>query len=258
VYVTPAAATKLADLPGGEATFRWRSAVPDSEDVSNPVDAVADGGFWAAVREASERGTLLCERWAYGNCGCRWFRVTPENAMEIAGLVWPGSLVCLITEPDCQTGPDVLADDFTAFADPTLPGELIYRSYPGGVDSTSDVAAGFSFVLADKVLTNWCAVVPDSDGAQDRPTTVNPAGSGHVRRLRSGSMALMRRVVDSIAFHLFVGLGVGVVLPGLILRWYGLVPGLVAFVVMFLVNQGLYRALYGNREGAAAARRTER
>jgi hypothetical protein len=176
VYVTPVAATKLADLPGGEAIFRWRSAVPDSEDVSNPVDAVADEGFWAAVREAAGRATLLCERWAYGDCGCRWFRVTPGNAMEIAGLVWPGSLVCVIAEPDWRTGPEVLEDDFTAFADPTVPGELIYRSYPGGADSISDVAEDFSFILPDKILGDWCAVVPDSDGVA-RGQWPSPAGS---------------------------------------------------------------------------------
>jgi hypothetical protein len=67
-------------------------------------------------------------------------------------------------------------------------------------------------------------------------------------------MAGIRRIVDSTAFHLFMGLGVGIVLPGLIMRWYGLVPGLVAFVVMFLANQRLYRALYGKPRRATPER----
>ena len=106
-------------------------------EVSKPVDAVADESFWDAVQEVSERATLLCERWAYGAYGCRWFRVTRGNAREVARLVRPRSLLCVVTEPDLQPKPEVLEDDFTAFVAPLLPGELVYRAYPGGADSAS-------------------------------------------------------------------------------------------------------------------------
>ncbi|MFI7295235.1 hypothetical protein [Streptomyces sp. NPDC050121] len=165
LYVTPAVTTELAGFRSGEVSLEWRSAVPEPVDVSKPVDAVADEGFWDAVREVSERATLLCERWAHGAYGCRWFRVTRDNVGEVARLVRPRSLLCVVAEPDLQPGPETLEDEFTAFADPLLPGELVYRAYPGGADSLSDVIGeGFSFMLADKAMGSWCAVVPDEDG----------------------------------------------------------------------------------------------
>jgi hypothetical protein len=90
LYVTPTVAMELAGFRSGDVSLEWRSAVPDPVDVSKPVDTVADEGFWDAVWEVSERVTLLCERWAHGAYGCRWFRVTRENLVEVAkrsGLV---------------------------------------------------------------------------------------------------------------------------------------------------------------------------
>lgn len=85
--------------------------------------------------------------------------------MEVARLMRSRSLVCVAAEPDLQPKSEVLEDDFTAFVAPLLPGELSYRAYPGGADSLSDVIGeGFQFILADKVMDNWCAVVPDPDG----------------------------------------------------------------------------------------------
>lgn len=165
LYVTPAVTTELAGFRSGDVSLEWRNAVPEPVEVSKPVDAVADEGFWDAVREVSERATLLCERWAHGAYGCRWFRVTRGNAGEVARLVRPRSLLCVVTEPDLQPEPEVVEDDFTAFVDPLLPGELVYRAYPGGADSLADVIGeGFSFMLADNAMGNWCAVVPDVDG----------------------------------------------------------------------------------------------
>ncbi len=46
-----------------------------------------------------------------------------------------------------------------------MPGELVYRAYPGGADTLSEVTSeGFSLVLADRVMGGWCAVMPDADG----------------------------------------------------------------------------------------------
>lgn len=165
LYTTPAVAADLAGLPGEGVTLRWRVAAPEPTEVSDPVDTVADWGFWARVEEASERLTLVCERWAYGAHGCRWFRVMPENTAEVARLLKPRSLVCVATEPELNLRAELLEDDFTAFMAPLLSGELAYRNYPGGTDTLSDVTDdGFSLMLADATLGDWCAVVPDADG----------------------------------------------------------------------------------------------
>lgn len=114
LYTTSAVAADLAGLHGEGVTFLWRDAAPEPVQVSDPVNAVADAGFWARVAEASERLTLVCERWAYGAHGCRWFRVTPESTAEVARLPRPRSLVCVATEPELNPGAELLQDDFTA------------------------------------------------------------------------------------------------------------------------------------------------
>ncbi|MFI9339705.1 hypothetical protein ACIG0D_00270 [Streptomyces sp. NPDC052773] len=164
VYTTRAAAAGLAGLGGQDVILQWRDAAPEPTEIPEPVDAVADDSFWAAVAEASERLTLLCERWAHGAYGCRWFRVTRENAAGLARLMRPRSLVYVVTEPELHPRPELLEDDFTAFAAPLLPGELTHRAYLGGAETLSEVTAeGFSLMLADTVMGDWCAVVPDSD-----------------------------------------------------------------------------------------------
>jgi hypothetical protein len=165
LFVMPTVAADLVGLHGRDVSLQWRSAVPEPVDLSKLVGAVADESFWDAVREVSERTTLLCERWAHGAHGCRWFRVTRGNVAEVARLVWPRSLLRVIAEPELRPKPEVLEDDFTAFMAPLLPGELVYQAYPGGADSLSDVVGeGFSYILADRAMGDWCAVVPDSDG----------------------------------------------------------------------------------------------
>ncbi|GAA1031466.1 hypothetical protein GCM10009565_71890 [Amycolatopsis albidoflavus] len=165
VYMTRAAAADLARLRCQDAILQWRDAAPEPTAVLNPVGAVADENFWETVAKVSERFTLLCERWAYGASGCRWFRVSRENAAEVARLMRPRSLVCVISDPALQPRPELVEDDFTAFVAPLLPSELRYRAYPGGADTLSAVTgAGFSLMVADRVMGDWCAVVPDSDG----------------------------------------------------------------------------------------------
>ncbi|MYW68311.1 hypothetical protein GTY65_30185 [Streptomyces sp. SID8379] len=172
---TQAVAADLAGLRGDDVILRWRDGAPEPTEILNPVVAVADESFWATVAEVSERFTLLCERWAYGAYGWRWFRVTRENAAELARLVRPRSLVCVATEPDLHPRPELLEDNFTAFSAPLLPGELAYRSYPGGADSLAEVMGeGFSLMLADKAMGDRCAVVPDPDGVL-RAQWENPA-----------------------------------------------------------------------------------
>ncbi|WP_149825066.1 hypothetical protein [Streptomyces tailanensis] len=164
LHTTPQMATVLAGLEGKDVSLQWRDSAPEPVAASELVQAVADENFWSAVWEMSERVTLLCERWAHGAYGCRWFLVTRENVGDVAELMRPRSLLSVVGDPDLQPKPEILEDDFTAFTAPLLPGELSYRAFPGGADSLSDVVGeGFSLVLADNFMGNWC-VVPDPDG----------------------------------------------------------------------------------------------
>lgn len=163
--VTSNVANELVGLRALDLTLERRIAAPEPADVSRPVDAAADDAFWAAVQAAAGGVTLLCERWAHGAYGCRWFRVTPGNAAEVAEAVRPRSLLCVVADPDLGLEPGLLDDDFTAFQAPLTPGELAYRAYPGGADDLAEVTdGGFSFMLEDSALVSWCAVVPDPDG----------------------------------------------------------------------------------------------
>ncbi|MFF8315614.1 hypothetical protein ACF06V_00435 [Streptomyces bobili] len=174
LYTTRAVAADLAGLHCQGVVLEWRDAAPEPTATWKPVGVVADESFWESVAKASERFTLLCERWAYGAYGCRWFRVTRENVEELARLMRPRSLVGVATDPELQPRPELLEDDFTAFVAPLLPGELVHRSYPGGADTLSEVKGdGFSIMLADRVMGDWCAVVPDLDG-MNRAQWENP------------------------------------------------------------------------------------
>ncbi|GAA3447995.1 hypothetical protein Pve01_63640 [Planomonospora venezuelensis] len=165
LYMTSRLANDLTGLHGRELSLDWCTAAPEPVDAPRLVDAAADDRFWATVQAATKSVILLCERWAYGAYGCRWFRVTPENAAEIAYAVRPRSLLCVVADPDLRIEPALLDDDFTSFKAPLSPGELAYRAYPFGADDLSEVTAeGFSLMLRESELSKWCAVVPDSDG----------------------------------------------------------------------------------------------
>ncbi|WP_157105962.1 hypothetical protein [Nocardia sienata] len=91
--------------------------------------------------------------------------MTPESTAEVARLLWPRSLIWVAAEPELNPGAEILEDDFTAFVAPLPHGELTHRNYPGGADTLSEVTDdGFSLMLADAALGDWCAVVPDADG----------------------------------------------------------------------------------------------
>lgn len=161
----PAVANSLTGLTGDNLCLEWRTSEPDPEEEPRLVDGVVDDEFWDSVRAAADGLVLLCERWAHGAYGCRWFRVTVGNMTEVAQVVRSRSLLCVVANPDLRLDAGLLDEDFTAFEAPLTPGQLIYRAHPGGADSLAEVAGrGFSFMLADAVLAGWCAVVPDSDG----------------------------------------------------------------------------------------------
>ncbi|GGV35117.1 hypothetical protein [Streptomyces griseoflavus] len=170
----PAVARALNGRAGDNLSLDWRASEPDPEEEPGRVDDVVDDAFWGSVRAVADGLVLLCERWAHGAYGCRWFRVTAGNAAEVAQAVQPRSLLCVAANPDLRLDEGILEEDFTAFQAPLTPGRLTYRAYPGGADSLVDVTeGGMSFMLADAVLAGWCAVVPDPDGViramWDRP-----------------------------------------------------------------------------------------
>ncbi|MFB7345109.1 hypothetical protein ACFCZ6_34205 [Streptomyces hydrogenans] len=88
----------------------------------------------------------------------------------------PRSLVGVAVVPELNLRADLLDEDFTAFAAPLPHGEPTHRNYPGGADTLSEVTRdGFSLMLADETLGDWCAVVPDADGVA-RGQWENPGG----------------------------------------------------------------------------------
>ncbi len=108
LYTTQAIAADLAKFHCRNAILQWRDATPEPTTISKPVGVVADESFWEAVAKTSECLTLLCERWAYGAYGCRWFVVTRENVAELARLMRPRSLVCMASDPELQPSPELL------------------------------------------------------------------------------------------------------------------------------------------------------
>ncbi|MGA5564440.1 hypothetical protein ACPCUV_25195 [Streptomyces platensis] len=161
----PAVANSLTGLAGDNLSLEWRASEPDPEEEPRLVDDVVDDEFWGSVRAVADGLVLLCERWAHGAYGGRWFRVTAGNVAEVAQAARTRSLLCVVANPDLRLDAGLLDEDFTAFKAPLTPGQLIYRAYPRGADSLAEVTdRGLSFMLADVVLAGWCAVVPDSDG----------------------------------------------------------------------------------------------
>ncbi|MGC4807020.1 hypothetical protein [Micromonospora sp. DT233] len=165
--MTQEAAERLTDLSRENVQVQWRRVRPDAPDGLRTVRAAADERFWNALRSAAaqEELTLLCERWAHGTHGSRWFRVSPEIVPQVAGAVRPRSLLSVVVNPDLRLKVEILDDGFTAFKPPLQPGELVSCSYSGGADSLDEVTSqGYSMMLGDSLLTRWRAVVPDADG----------------------------------------------------------------------------------------------
>lgn len=76
LYVKPEVAADMMELHSRNVSLQRRNAYLEPAHVSKIVDSVADENFWNAVQDISGRATLLCERWAHGAYGCRWFWVT--------------------------------------------------------------------------------------------------------------------------------------------------------------------------------------
>ncbi|MGW4372976.1 hypothetical protein ACWEJ7_04840 [Streptomyces albidoflavus] len=179
LLMNPAVADAPAGLGGGNLSVERRTSAPEPEGESFVGD-VADEEFWNGVRAAAGGLVLLRERWAYGAYGCHWFRVTRENAAQVARTVRPRSLLGVVADPELRLDAAVLEEDFTAFADPLAPGRLVALAYPGGADSLSDVTGrGLSLMVADEALDGWSAVVADPDGGvrAARPSPLDPNGA---------------------------------------------------------------------------------
>lgn len=157
----------LDDLPEEYLEIGWRPREPDPQP-DGMVESVADEEFWAQVRLAARHKlTLLCERWASGQCGTRWFLLTPENADGVIAAMEPGSLVSVAVDPELRVR--LLDKGFTAFTAPLKAGALVYREVPVGVEDDAELAevtgAGFDLFLSAAAQAELYAVVPDADGA---------------------------------------------------------------------------------------------
>jgi hypothetical protein len=139
---------------------------PEEYDDDELVKEPADDAFWQAVCHDLPSLTLVCERWAYGTYGYRWWRVaTTADAEAVRREVRPRSLVRFVSGPDLTFSPDMLEESFTAFRAPLEPGELEYRNYPLGTDTIDEVlAVGFTLALLWRDLDDRQAVIPDTDG----------------------------------------------------------------------------------------------
>jgi hypothetical protein len=146
---------------------RRRQVLDTPEDYDDElVEDSADDRFWRAVCEDLGSLTLVCEQWAYGVRGYRWWRVaTAADVEAVRREVRPRSLMRFVSDPDLTFTADMLEESFTAFRSPLEPGELEYRDHPFGTDTIDEVrAAGFTLALLERDLDDRQAVVPDADG----------------------------------------------------------------------------------------------
>lgn len=155
----------MAGSIGAQLSIDRRPVQEDLAEKECVIEKVADETFWTLARELADGLLLLEERWANGAYGSTWFRVTTENVDEVAQAMQPRSRLCLAVNPDLRMEGELLDDAFTAFAAPLSPGYLVFRHYPGGADSFTEITElGLSLMLPDAALVGRCAVVPDSDG----------------------------------------------------------------------------------------------
>ena len=120
----------------------------DAELVTDP----ADDAFWQAVHGDLTSLTWVCEQWAYGVRGYRWWRVaTHADVAAVRREVRPRSLVRFVSGPDLRFPADMLEESFTVFHSPLEPGELEYRDHPFGSNTLEEVRdAGFTLALFER------------------------------------------------------------------------------------------------------------
>ena len=162
-------AVERGPLPDPLVLLARRRGVLDEPEEDDDVDLVedpADDRFWRAVCDGLGQLTLVCEQWAYGVRGYRWWRVvSTADVAVVRREVHPRSLVRFVSGPDLSFSADMLEEPFTAFRTPLEPGELEYRDYPFGTDTLDEVRdAGFTQALFERDLDDRQAVVPDADG----------------------------------------------------------------------------------------------
>ena len=134
------------------------------ETVENPVTRAADDEFWRQLRGLQGDVKILCERWADGPAGFRWYRVNDDNFDLITRSIEVRSLVFVVVDPVLDLSEEVIDESFTAFRSPLAPGRLDYERF-GFADSIDDVhQLGFDLALPDSSWGNMCAVKPDGDG----------------------------------------------------------------------------------------------
>lgn len=129
------------------------------------VTAVANSAFWGAVVSASADLKLVCERWAHGPYGTRWFCVDEVSLELVMASVRPRSLLSVLLDPETRLDRLDLDEGFTALGPLRAGGEIGHREFPLGADSIGDVIIeGWRMAVSEADRWTWVAVVPDADG----------------------------------------------------------------------------------------------
>lgn len=142
---------------------RRDGVTPDQPD-GPAVATVADDDFWSSVAAAPAGLKLLCERWAHGSHGARWYRLDCEGGLVVPP-VEPRSLVSVLLDPVIDIQRLDVHEGLVALALPDVAGRVPHEEYPLGVDSRRElVERGWKSAVAENETWTWVAVVPDPDG----------------------------------------------------------------------------------------------
>ncbi len=142
------------------------SDVPASEGDTGPrVDTVANEGFWRDVAESTAGVKLLCERWAYGVHGARWYRLNEGSTRLIVPPIQPRSMLSVLLDPETALSGIDIGEGFIALGSFGEAGLIAHEEYPFGVDSIGEVVErGWKHAVSESATWAWVAVVPDADG----------------------------------------------------------------------------------------------
>jgi hypothetical protein len=113
------------------------------------------------VAESPASLKLLCERWAYGYHGAKWYQLGGD-AFDVPP-VGPRSLLSILMDPETSLERVDFDDGFVALGPLDRPGVVAHEEFPFGADSLQEVRGkGWKNAVAQEAT--WTAVVPDRDG----------------------------------------------------------------------------------------------
>ncbi|WP_369371048.1 hypothetical protein AB1046_20110 [Promicromonospora sp. Populi] len=165
VYVMAPSELSARIRKGSDLQVEYREAPAPQQRVEKSVEAVADDAFWDAVSRTSADLRLVCERWAYGSLGTRWFQIGSGSLDHVVASVRPRSLVSVLLDPETRLDRLDLDEGFTALGPLSAAGEMQHREFPLGADSIDDVVSeGWRQAVGEADRWSWVAAVPDADG----------------------------------------------------------------------------------------------